>query len=156
MDHDSHNRIMAGTPVSGAKGDGDVSLVDVIPKYLESQLEHQQPHVQQLVAAAVRAEAEIFYSCSAADLSFLHGAYEHYHLGESGDYLMTEPMHRFIADTAAAVAATPSCRVICNSRVNRIIDHSNENSSSVLPFDVHVEGSDGVLYNAHSVIVTGV
>jgi hypothetical protein len=89
MEQDSSSRLLAGVRIQGEGGQGDVSLDEAIPKYLQRQ---QQPdhHQQQLLSNAIKAEAEIFYSCTSRDLSFLHGAHEPYHLGESGDYIMTQ------------------------------------------------------------------
>jgi hypothetical protein len=89
MERDSSARSLAGTRVPGSGGQGDVSLDAAIPKYVAQQLQHQQQQ-QPLLANALRAEAEIFYSCESRDLSFLHGAHEPYHLGDSGDFLMTK------------------------------------------------------------------
>ena len=84
MERDSSMRVLAGERIQGVGGQGDVSLDDAIPKYVQ-----QQPH-QQLLANALRAEADIFYSCASRDLSFLHGSHEPYHLGDSGDFMMTK------------------------------------------------------------------
>jgi hypothetical protein len=93
MEQDSSAGLLAGVKILGTEG--DVSLEDAIPKYVQQhqQQQQQQPQTQleqQLLANALQAEAEIFYSCSSRDLSFLRGAHEPYHLGESGDYIMTQ------------------------------------------------------------------
>jgi hypothetical protein len=158
MERDSSGGVLAGVKILGSEG--DVSLEDAIPKYVQQyqqQYQHQQHQhqqqtqlAQQLLANALQAEAEIFYSCASRDLSFLRGAHEPYHLGESGDYIMTQvglmnpfyitqnplyyyvtqPMHYFITGTAAAVASSSSCFVHRDSRVTRIVDHAAASSSS--------------------------
>ena len=93
MEQDSSSRLLAGVRIQGEGGQGDVSLDEAIPKYLQQQQQQQQlphHHQQQMLSNAIKAEAEIFYSCTSRDLSFLHGAHEPYHLGESGDYIMTQ------------------------------------------------------------------
>jgi hypothetical protein len=89
MEHDSSRRVLAGVRIQGEGGQGDVSLDDAIAKYVQQQQQQQQQQ-QLLLSSALKAEAEIFYSCTSRDLSFLHGAHEAYHIGESGDYIMTQ------------------------------------------------------------------
>ena len=61
-------------PSGAAIIEGDISLEEAIPKYVQQQQQQQQQ--QQLLASALKAEAEIFYSCSSRDLSFLNGSHE--------------------------------------------------------------------------------
>ncbi len=72
MEADSSRRLLAGAKIPGEGGHGDVSLDAAIPKFVEK----HAPQQQLLLASALKAEAEIFYSCTSRDLSFLHGAHE--------------------------------------------------------------------------------
>ena len=114
MEQDSSNRVLAGVHIQGSGGEGDVCLDDAIPKYVQHQ---QHP---QLLACALRAEADIFYSCTSRDLSFLHGAHEPYHLGESGDYMMTKvcpPLPAYKLSSRNVFAAHASfCHGHCRRR----------------------------------------
>ncbi len=110
MEGESSRRLLAGVKMLGEGGHGDVSLDAAIPKFVEKHSQQQQL----LLTSALKAEAEIFYSCASRDLSYLHGAFEpyvfnpyirtlfrpefnganSYHIGESGDYIMTQVCFR--------------------------------------------------------------